>query len=82
MPNFSNRPRIFLFYHSYIFLYELIVLHCLFGVACYMDCEWELSFRLGMRPWIAITYSAPIVAAVIVFLSTQLIEKVFLMICL
>jgi hypothetical protein len=33
--------------------YELIVLHFLLGVACYMGCEWELSFRLGMRPWIS-----------------------------
>ncbi|XP_047951475.1 photosystem II protein D1-like [Salvia hispanica] len=31
--------------------YELIVLHF---VACYMGREWELSFRLGMRPWIDI----------------------------
>ncbi|KAJ4732739.1 Photosystem II protein D1, partial [Rhynchospora pubera] len=30
--------------------YELIVLHFLLGVACYMGREWELSFRLGMRP--------------------------------
>ncbi|KAL5646639.1 hypothetical protein ACJX0J_005223 [Zea mays] len=34
--------------------YELIVLHFLLGVACYMGREWELSFRLGMRPWIAL----------------------------
>ncbi|TYG94644.1 hypothetical protein ES288_A11G204600v1 [Gossypium darwinii] len=27
--------------------YELIVLHFLLGVACYMGREWELSFRLG-----------------------------------
>jgi photosystem II P680 reaction center D1 protein len=26
--------------------YELIVLHFLLGVACYMGREWELSFRL------------------------------------
>ncbi|XP_022872523.1 uncharacterized protein LOC111391524 [Olea europaea var. sylvestris] len=38
--------------------YELIVLHFLLGVACYMGREWELSFRLGMRPWIAVAYSA------------------------
>jgi photosystem II P680 reaction center D1 protein len=25
--------------------YELIVLHFLLGVACYMGREWELSFR-------------------------------------
>lgn len=28
--------------------YELIVLHFLLGVACYMGHEWELSFCLGM----------------------------------
>ncbi|KAK6770964.1 hypothetical protein RDI58_031794 [Solanum bulbocastanum] len=28
--------------------YELIVLHFLLGVACYMGREWELSFRLGI----------------------------------
>ncbi|PHT94548.1 Photosystem II protein D1 [Capsicum annuum] len=36
--------------------------------ACYMGHEWELSFRLGMRPWIAVPYSTPITAATIVFL--------------
>jgi hypothetical protein len=25
-----------------------------------MGREWELSFRLGMRPWIAVAYSAPV----------------------
>ncbi|KAH8974314.1 hypothetical protein BDL97_01G095400 [Sphagnum fallax] len=48
--------------------YELIVLHFLLGVACYMGREWELSFRLGMRPWIIVAYSAPIAAATVVFL--------------
>ncbi|KAH7281387.1 hypothetical protein KP509_36G044800 [Ceratopteris richardii] len=37
--------------------YELIVLHFLLGVACYMGREWELSFRL-----------APVAAATAVFL--------------
>ncbi|EXB38501.1 Photosystem Q(B) protein [Morus notabilis] len=36
--------------------YELIVLHFLLGVACYMGREWELSFCLGMRPWITVAY--------------------------
>ncbi|RVW32235.1 G-type lectin S-receptor-like serine/threonine-protein kinase SD2-5 [Vitis vinifera] len=36
--------------------------------ACYMGREWELSFRLGMRPWIAVAYSAPVAAAAAVFL--------------
>ncbi|EEF37404.1 conserved hypothetical protein [Ricinus communis] len=48
--------------------YELIVIHFLLSVACYMGCEWELSFRLGMRPWIAVAYSAPVVVATVVFL--------------
>jgi hypothetical protein len=33
-----------------------------------MGREWELSFRLGMRPWIAVAYSAPVAAATGVFL--------------
>ena len=47
--------------------YELIVLYFLLGVACYMGHEWELSFRLGMHPWIAIAYLAPVVAATAIF---------------
>ena len=34
---------------------------------CYLGREWELSFRLGMRPWIAVAYSAPVMAATAVF---------------
>ena len=30
--------------------------------------EWELSYRLGMRPWIFVAYSAPVAAATAVFL--------------
>jgi hypothetical protein len=30
--------------------------------------EWELSYRLGMRPWICVAYSAPVAAATAVFL--------------
>ena len=48
--------------------YQLIVCHFLLGVCCYMGREWELSFRLGMRPWIAVAYSAPVAAATAVFL--------------
>ncbi|KAL4022565.1 hypothetical protein IC575_016303 [Cucumis melo] len=33
-----------------------------------MGREWELSFRLGMRPWIAVAYSAPVAAATALFL--------------
>ncbi|PHT59621.1 Photosystem II protein D1 [Capsicum baccatum] len=38
------------------------------AIACCMGREWELSFRLGMRPWIAVAYSAPVVATTAVFL--------------
>ncbi|RVW23835.1 Photosystem II protein D1 [Vitis vinifera] len=33
------------------------------AIACYMGRELELSFRLDMRPWIAVAYLAPIAAA-------------------
>ena len=48
--------------------YQLIVLHFLLGVASYMGREWELSYRLGMRPWIFVAFSAPVAAASAVFL--------------
>jgi len=48
--------------------YQLIVLHFLLAVASYMGREWELSYRLGMRPWIFVAFSAPVAAASAVFL--------------
>jgi hypothetical protein len=42
----------------------------------------ELSFRLGMRPWIAVAYSAPVAAASAVFPSTQLVKVLSLTECL
>ncbi|KAL8231810.1 hypothetical protein R6Q57_001588 [Mikania cordata] len=33
-----------------------------------MGHEWELSFHLGMRPWIVVAYSAPVAAMTVVFL--------------
>ncbi|KAI3465034.1 hypothetical protein Pfo_021697 [Paulownia fortunei] len=36
--------------------------------ACYMGREWELSFRLDMRPWIVVAYSTLVAAATTVFL--------------
>ena len=30
--------------------YQLVVFHFLIGIFCYMGREWELSYRLGMRP--------------------------------
>ena len=48
--------------------YQLVVFHFLLGIFSYMGREWELSYRLGMRPWIFIAYSAPVAAATAVFL--------------
>src|SRR6476661_4024688 len=48
--------------------YQLVVCHFFLGVCSYMGREWELSFRLGMRPWIAVAYSAPVAAATAVFI--------------
>jgi photosystem II P680 reaction center D1 protein len=48
--------------------YQLIVLHFLIGVWCYLGRLWELSNRLGMRPWIAAAFSAPVAAATSVLL--------------
>ena len=42
--------------------YQLVVFHFLIGIFCYMGREWELSYRLGMRPWIFVAYSAPVAA--------------------
>ena len=48
--------------------YQLVVFHFLLGCACYLGRQWELSYRLGMRPWICVAYAAPLSAATAVFL--------------
>jgi photosystem II P680 reaction center D1 protein len=47
--------------------YQLVVFHFIIGVFSYIGREWELSFRLGMRPWICVAFSAPVAAASAVF---------------
>jgi photosystem II P680 reaction center D1 protein len=47
--------------------YQLVVLHFFIGVCSYIGREWELSYRLGMRPWICVAFSAPVAAATAVF---------------
>jgi photosystem II P680 reaction center D1 protein len=47
--------------------YQLVVFHFILGVAFWMGREWEFSYRLGMRPWIFVAFSAPLVAATAVF---------------
>ncbi|QEQ01394.1 photosystem II q(b) protein [Thermosynechococcus sp. QKsg1] len=48
--------------------YQLIIFHFLIGIFAYMGRQWELSYRLGMRPWIPVAYSAPVSAATAVLL--------------
>jgi len=48
--------------------YQLIVFHFFIGVCSYIGREWELSYRLGMRPWICVAFSAPVAAASAVFI--------------
>jgi photosystem II P680 reaction center D1 protein len=48
--------------------YQFIVLHFIIGAASWMGREWEFSFRLSMRPWIFVAFSAPLVAASAVFI--------------
>jgi len=48
--------------------YQFVVLHFICGVSSWMGREWEFSFRLGMRPWIFVAFSGPLVAATAVFI--------------
>jgi len=48
--------------------YQLVVFHFFIGVCAYIGREWELSYRLGMRPWICVAFSAPVSAAASVFI--------------
>ena len=44
--------------------YQMIIFpFFLIAIYAYMGRQWELSYRLGMRPWIAVAYSAPVAAA-------------------
>jgi len=44
--------------------FQLVVFHFLIGIYAYMGRQWELSYRLGMRPWICVAYSAPAVCSI------------------
>ncbi len=48
--------------------YQLIIFHFLIAIWCYLGRQWELSYRLGMRPWIAVAFSAPVTAATAILL--------------
>lgn len=57
--------------------YQLIVCHFFLGICSYIRREWELSFRLRMRPWIAVAYSAPVAAATAVFIIYPIRQRSF-----
>ena len=57
--------------------YQCIVLHFILGVTSWMGREWEFSFRLGMRPWIFIAFSAPLIAAAAVFIFYPIGQESF-----
>ncbi len=48
--------------------YQLIILHFLIAIWAYLGRQWEFSYRIGMRPWIAMAFSAPVAAATAVLL--------------
>jgi photosystem II P680 reaction center D1 protein len=48
--------------------YQMISFHFLIAILTWMGREWEFSYRLGMRPWIFVAFSAPVVAASAVFI--------------
>lgn len=48
--------------------WQLVTFHALIAIWTYLGREWELSFRIGMRPWICVAYSAPAIAATSVLL--------------
>lgn len=48
--------------------YQFVSQHFAIGVLSYIGREWELSYRLGMRPWICVAFSAPVSAALAVFI--------------
>jgi photosystem II P680 reaction center D1 protein len=48
--------------------YQFVVFHFFLTICSWLGREWEFSFRLGMRPWIFIAFSAPVVAASAVFI--------------
>jgi photosystem II P680 reaction center D1 protein len=60
----SNTPTEWLYNGG---TYQLVVFHFILGVSFWMGREWEFSYRLGMRPWIFVAFSAPVVAASAVF---------------
>merc|ERR1719380_490336 len=48
--------------------YQFTVLHFFCGICTWVGREWEFTFRLGMRPWIFVAFSAPVYAATAVFI--------------
>ena len=43
--------------------YQFTAFHFFIGVCAWMGREWEFSYRLGMRHWIFVAFSAPVAAS-------------------
>jgi photosystem II P680 reaction center D1 protein len=61
--------------------YQLTVFHFLIGVFAYMGREWELSYRLGMRPWIFVATQPQLLQQQQCFLYIHLVKVHSLMVC-
>jgi photosystem II P680 reaction center D1 protein len=48
--------------------YQLVGFHAFIAFVSYLGREWEISYRLGMRPWIFVAYTAPVFASAAIFL--------------
>ena len=57
--------------------YQFIIVHFIGSITTWMGREWEFSFRLGMRPWIFIGFSAPVYAATAVFIVYPMAQGSF-----
>jgi len=55
--------------------YQMVVFHFFIGVCAYIGREWELSYRLGMRPWICVAFSSTDVVSVSQLLVLYFTEK-------
>ena len=57
--------------------YELIILHIIFGISCYVGHEWELILHLGMYPWIVVSYSTLVAVSTVIFLIYRINQGSF-----
>ena len=57
---------------------KMVIFHFFIGVCSYIGKERELSFRVTMRPWICVAFSALVAAASVVFIVYPIGQGSFL----